>query len=181
MSRYLRVTVIAFALLLLVAGSVFANGSPTAEQHRSPVAASAQPSGGANANNGNQDENEANEEKTPPTQDQLDRLRGLLDTAGIAATDDQLTELIAKYGVGGAVRILAWADATGGDTASISDLRDQGMGWGAIAKQLNAEDESLDVSPGIGWIMSGGHGQGHADAAANGKAKGKATAPGQTN
>jgi hypothetical protein len=181
MSRYLRVMVIALALVLLVVGSVFANGSPTAEEHRSPVAASAQPSAGAIANRGDQDENEANDGKTPPTQAQLDRVRGLLDTAGISATDDQLTALIAKYGVGGAVRILTWADATGSDTASISDLRDLGMGWGAIAKQLNTGDESLNVSPGLGWIMSGGHGQGHADAAANGRAKGKASAPGQSN
>lgn len=181
MHRYLRISIVAVALVLLVVGSALANGSPTAEQHRSPVAASHQPSPGANSDEkaGDQDETE---DATPPTQEELDRIVGLLDTAGITATADQLAALAAKYGVGGAVRILAWADATGGDTAKVTDLRDQGMGWGAIAKQLNGEDTSLSLKPGIGWIMSGGHGQGHAgDAhAANGKAKGKATAPGQS-
>ena len=36
------------------------------------------------------------------------------------------------------------------------------MGWGAIAKQLEQADSSLHLSPGIGWIMGHGHGNGHA-------------------
>lgn len=186
MRRYVRIAIAALALVLLAVGSALANGSPRAEEHRSPVAASHQPS--PNTEKHGADENET-EDTTPPTQAELDRLVDLLDTAGITTTAGQIADLAAKYGVGGAVRILAWADATGGDTSAISaitDLRDQGMGWGAIAKQLNTEDTSLGLKPGIGWIMSSGHGQGHADAAnagngqAHGKAKGKATAPGQS-
>jgi hypothetical protein len=178
MHRYLRITVVALGLVLLVVGSALANGSPRADEHRSPVAASHQPSP-ATEKPGS-DEKEA-EGAAPPSQAELDRLAGLLDQAGISATSDQIAALAAKYGVGGAVRILAWADATGGDTAKITDLRDAGMGWGAIAKQLAAADSSVSLRPGIGWIMSGGHGQSHADAASAGKAKGKATAPGQSN
>jgi hypothetical protein len=51
------------------------------------------------------------------------------------------------------------------------------MGWGAIAKQRNAGEGSAKVTPGIGWIMSGGHGHGQTDAADAGKAKGKASPP----
>ncbi len=182
MSRYLRILVAALALVLLVVGSALANRSPVADEHRSPVAASQQPSPGASAAaNGEKGQNEADDAKDAadpaPSQEQLDRLVDLLKTAGITATDEQLSALIAKYGVGGAVRIVAWAN--GGDTSAIEALRDQGMGWGEIAKQLNGADASLGLKPGIGWIMSGGHGQGHAAQA--GAAKGKATAPGQAN
>jgi hypothetical protein len=180
MRRYLRITLVASALVLLVVGSALANGSPRGDEHRSPVAASQQPS--PRTEKQGTDENET-KEATPPTQQELDRLVGLLDKAGIAATSDQIAALAARYGVGGAVRILAWADATGGDTAAITSLRDQGMGWGAIARQLNAGEGSAKVTPGIGWIMSGnGHGHAEGDAATtgNGKARGKATAPGQS-
>lgn len=174
MHRYLRIAVVALALVLLVVGSALANGSPRADEHRSPVAASNQPS--PDTDKPATEEKDDNE-GTPPTEQELARLVGLLDKAGISATADQVATLAAKYGVGGAVRILAWADATGGDTAKISDLRDQGMGWGAIAKQLNGADASLSLKPGIGWIMSGGHGHGQTDAADAGKAKGKASPP----
>jgi len=35
------------------------------------------------------------------------------------------------------------------------------MGWGAIAHQLEQADSSLQLSPGIGWIMGHGHGKSH--------------------
>ena len=85
--------------------------------------------------------------------------------------------------VGGAVRLLSWSDASGMAVADLQALRDGGMGWGQIARQLNDADESVHVSPGIGWVMSGGHGQGHAadatDADSDGKVNGRDTAPGQ--
>jgi len=192
MGRYARISVAVLALLLLVVGSALANRSPVADEHRSPVAASQQPSPGAASDKsdksdkkgGDADEAEDAADTTPPSQAQLDRLVGLLETAGIAATDEQLTALIAKYGVGGAMRVLAWAHD--GDTSQVTALRDQGLGWGEIARQLNEADPSANLGPGIGWIMSGGHGAGHAgghaDAAkatAHGNANGKASAPGQ--
>jgi hypothetical protein len=189
MGRSARISVAVLALLLLVVGSALANRSPVADEHRSPVAASQEPSPGAvsdksDKKGGDADEAEDAADTTPPSQAQLDRLVGLLKTAGITATDEQLTALIAKYGVGGAMRVLAWAHD--GDTSQVTALRDQGLGWGEIARQLNEADPSANLGPGIGWIMSGGrgagHGGGHAEAAkatAHGNANGKASAPGQ--
>lgn len=189
MGRYARISVAVLALLLLVVGSALANRSPVADEHRSPVAASQEPSPGAvsdksDTKGGDADEAEDAADTTPPSQAQLDRLVGLLKTAGITATDEQLTALIAKYGVGGAMRVLAWAHD--GDTSQVTALRDQGLGWGEIARQLNEADPSANLGPGIGWIMSGGHGAGHggghaeaANATGHGSANGKASAPGQ--
>lgn len=189
MGRYARISVAVLALLLLVVGSALANRSPVADEHRSPVAASQEPSPGAvsdksDTKGSDADEAEDAADTTPPSQPQLDRLVGLLKTAGITATDEQLTALIAKYGVGGAMRVLAWAHD--GDTSQVTALRDQGLGWGEIARQLNEADPSANLGPGIGWIMSGGHGAGHggghadaANATGHGSANGKASAPGQ--
>jgi hypothetical protein len=191
MGRYARIAVAVLALLLLVVGSALANRSPVADEHRSPVAASQEPSPGAASDKSDKsdkkggDEAEDAADTTPPSQAQLDRLIGLLKTAGVTATDEQLTALIAKYGIGGAMRVLAWAHD--GDTSQVTALRDQGLGWGEIARQLNEADSSANFRPGIGWIMSGGHGGGNADAAkdaAKSKAKPKAddtaSAPEQT-
>ena len=190
MGRSARISVAVLALLLLVVGSALANRSPVADEHRSPVAASQEPSPGAASDKsdkkgGDADEAEDAADTTPPSQAQLDRLIDLLKTAGITATPEQLSALITKYGVGGAVRVLAWAHD--GDTSQVTALRDQGLGWGEIARQLNEADSSANFRPGIGWIMSGGHGGGHADAAkdaAKSKVKPKAddtaSAPEQT-
>ncbi len=66
-------------------------------------------------------------------------------------SSDQLQSLSADYGLGGAVRLLAWADATGMSLADLRALRDDGAGWGQIAHDLG-------VSPGIGSIMGQGDG-----------------------
>jgi hypothetical protein len=85
-----------------------------------------------------------------------------LGASGIEADAARVTELASEHGVGGAVRILAWADELEG-TVSADDIvamRAEGLGWGQIAKDLG-------VHPGLGSIM--GHGGGH----------GRDTAPGQ--
>jgi len=102
------------------------------------------------------------------------RLVDLLKSAGITASADELKTLAAKYGVGGAVRLEAWADATGKSVTDLGAMFDGGMGWGAIAKQLEQADSSLQLSPGIGWIMGHGHGNGHANANAAKHAQGSA-------
>jgi hypothetical protein len=70
---------------------------------------------------------------------------------------------VAAYGVGGAVRIMAWSK---GDPIVIDDIRRKrdgdgtegsGMGWGRIAKDLG-------VNPGIGSIMGNGGGHGRDNA-----------------
>lgn len=182
MNRYARVAIIAGAMVLLAAGSAFASMNPRADDHRSPVAASHQPQPSEAAESEQPEPSESPELKdeatgAAPSQAELDRLVKQLGTAGITTTNDALSALIAKYGVGGAVRVLAFADASGSAVADIEKMRDDGLGWGQIAQKLNA-DGSLNLNPGIGWIMSGGHGKGHAaggpaaasvDKGANGK------------
>ena len=53
-------------------------------------------------------------------------------------------------------------------------MRDGGMGWGAIAHQLEKADSSLNLSPGIGWIMGHGHGHGNSNGNAAKHAQGTA-------
>jgi len=60
----------------------------------------------------------------------------------------------------------------GKTVAELSAMRDGGMGWGAIAHQIEQADSSLHLSPGIGWIM--GHGHGHANGSAAKHAQGGA-------
>lgn len=73
-------------------------------------------------------------------------------------------ELAGRYGLGGAVRLHAWADATGMSVDELATMRDTGgpdgapMGWGRLAKDLR--DQGFDVRPGVGSIMGGGRGAG---------------------
>jgi len=75
--------------------------------------------------------------------------------------------LAAKVGVGGAVRVLAFAfaKASGMSTTDLLAMFQGGKGWGEIA-------HTLGLHPGIGWIMSGGHGKGQGHAAGADKTKG---------
>ena len=175
MNRYVRIGLIVGALVLLAAGSALAGMNPRAIEHRSPVAASHDPEPSEAAKSKNPEPKESAEPKDEstgavPSAAELDRLVKQLETAGISASPTTLSPLIAKYGVGGAVRVLSFADASGKTAAEIEKMRDDGLGWGQIAQQLNAGG-SLNLKPGIGWIMSGGHGNGHAGASANAKGK----------
>jgi hypothetical protein len=175
MNRSVRVIVAVLALLLLVAGTAFAVRSPIADQHRSPVAASHEP-GTPEADASESPEAGASPKADAPdasgapltdghAQQILDLLKAAgIDTGGITTAD--LQALAATYGVGGAVRLEAWASASGKTVDEIAAMFDSGMGWGQIAKSLEQADPSLNLSPGIGWIMGNGHGH------ANGQAKG---------
>lgn len=116
-----------------------------------------------------------------PSPQLLDRLVARLADAGIDTDADTIAGLAARYGVGGAVRLITWADASGRSTDEIAAMFDDGMGWGRIARELNASDDALHLSPGIGWVM--GNGYRHDDGPGNGvgKALGRANAPGQQN
>jgi hypothetical protein len=81
---------------------------------------------------------------------------GRLTDAGIPATAAQVQDLAGKVGAGGAVRVLAFAQASGKTPAQIVAMFQSGKGWGQIDHELN-----LSIGPGIGWIMGHGHGQGH--------------------
>src|SRR5450759_1917383 len=88
-----------------------------------------------------------------------------LKTAGIAVSVTDFKALAAKVGVGGAVRVLAFAKASGKSTADILAMFQGGKGWGEIA-------HTLGLHPGIGWIMSGGPGKDQGHAAGADKTKG---------
>jgi hypothetical protein len=109
------------------------------EPHESPEAAEAQGT-----------------EDGPPSADEIARIVGRLQDAGIPATAAQVGDLAGKVGVGGAVRVLAFAQASGKTPAQILAMFEGGKGWGQIDHELK-----LSIGPGIGWIMGNGHGKGH--------------------
>lgn len=94
-------------------------------------------------------------DEDPPTADDIARAAERLAANGFEVSDTILTELAAEYGVGGAVRIVAWSQADPDRMADLRALRDgdgsegSGMGWGQIAKELG-------VHPGLGSIMGQG-------------------------
>jgi hypothetical protein len=144
MARSQRIAILIGTLLVLVAGSALAMQVPRPNRNET-VNASQQPD-------------------APPSAEELAHAVDRLGAAGIDTDADQLQALSAEYGLGGAVRLLAWADATGMSLADLRAMRDDGAGWGQMAGELG-------VNPGIGSIM----GQG-ADPAAE---HGPENAPGQ--
>jgi hypothetical protein len=141
MNQRNRVALLAAALLLVIlAGGAFASRLPVAEQPPDHVAASSEPQ-------------TADESEAPPTADELAHAADRLAANGIAADAATLTDLAALYGLGGAVRLVAWSDETGLAVEELTAMRDEGQGWGQIAKEL-------DVHPGIGSIMGNGGGHG---------------------
>jgi hypothetical protein len=147
MKRSTRTAILAGSLVVLLAGTALATQAPRPSQP-GPAAAS-------------------QEEDAPPSAVELQRAADQLEAQGIDTTADQLGDLAATYGLGGAVRLLAWADASGMSVDELTALRDDGAGWGTLARDL-------DVSPGIGWIM--GNGGGHGREGAPGQQKPKAGA-----
>jgi hypothetical protein len=153
MNRSARILLAVLALLLVAVASAIAAPAERGRERMAPVAASHQPEP---------------EDDAAPTAEQLDRLVGRLAEVGIATDADAIAALAADHGVGGAIRLLAWADASGMTTDQLAGMFADGMGWGQIAKEH-------DLHPGIGWIMGNGGG-GPPDHA---RGKGRAGAPGQ--
>jgi hypothetical protein len=106
-----------------------------------------------------------------------DRVVELLDDAGVTTDTAELDEFADEFGLGGAVRILWWAEAADVEPSVIAEMRDEGMGWGQIRKALAEEHEDFDLGPGIGPVM-GGNGQGHGQGQAQGQGKNKGNGPG---
>ena len=146
MNRGTRIALLAgAALILVVSGTVLATRQPQVADEPTGVA--------------------QDEEGTPPTAEELSHAADRLRASDIEVDDAVLSDLATRYGVGGAVRVMAWA-ADPDDEAtieSITALRDgdgtagSGMGWGRIAKNLG-------FHPGIGAIMGNGGGHGRDDA-----------------
>jgi hypothetical protein len=101
----------------------------------------------------------------------IQQLRPAITCAGtaprVASSVDEavLGDLATRYGLGGAVRVMAWAADPNDEITieTITDKRDgdgtegSGMGWGQIAKELG-------FHPGIGSIMGNGGGHGRDNA-----------------
>jgi len=162
MNRYARVLIAVLALLLVVAGSALATKGGKSAEHRSPMAASHQPE----SNDAERTDTDTESAEGAPSDKLLGRLVDRLADAGIGTDAETLAALAADYGVGGAVRLVTWADASGMDVSELAAMFDSGMGWGAIAHQLMEGDSSLDLSPGIGWVVGRGHANGHGQATA---------------
>ena len=101
----------------------------------------------------------------PPTAEELAHAAERLRANEITVDEGVLSDLATRYGLGGAVRVMAWATDPDDDVTveSITAMRDgdgtegSAMGWGRIAKQLG-------FHPGIGSIMGNGGGHGRDNA-----------------
>lgn len=143
MTRMNRLALLAaLALLVVASGTVLATRSPGVERNAAPLA---------------DDADEANGAESAPDAAAIARVVGRLAERGIQADPAVVGDYAERYGLGGAVRLHAWADATGMTLEEIAALRDGDgetpMGWGRLAKELG-------VHPGIGWVMGNGRGAG---------------------
>jgi hypothetical protein len=145
MNRRNRFALLAAGVLLVAfAGAALANrlpGTPAAPGH---AASSQEPE-------------ESGEADAPPTAEELAHAADRLAANDIDADAAILADLAGRYGLGGAVRLVAWADETGLSVDELTAMRDDGQGWGQIAHELG-------VHPGIGSIMGNGGGNGREDA-----------------
>ena len=143
-ARGLLVPIVATGLLIVIAaGGALATRAPSV------------PAG---------DPSDAEEQENPPTAEELDRIVDRLADAGVDTDATTVDELAAEHGIGGAVRLLAWADESGLSVEEIAAMRagtedSAPMGWGRLARELNAANPELDLHPGIGRIMGNGHGR----------------------
>jgi hypothetical protein len=136
MYRTNRFAIAAAAVLLLVlAGTTLATRAPAGEPAPGQLA----------------DEPEA------PDPEGITHATERLNANDISVDEATVADLAAEYGVGGAVRVLAWSAETGVPVDDIRALRAEGKGWGVIARELG-------VHPGIGSVMGqgGGHGRDNA-------------------
>lgn len=106
-----------------------------------------------------------------------ERVVKLLEDAGVTTDAAALDEWADEYGLGGGVRILAFAEAAGVEPSVVAAMRDKGMGWGQIARALAEAHPDFDLTPGLGWIM-GGNGQGHGQGQTNSQGHGNGHGPG---
>lgn len=130
-----RIGIFVLLLIGVVGGTALAARNPGTKQTPSLLAGSHEPKASEAA-------------EAPPTADEMTHAADRLKAHDIDPA--QLEALAVKYGLGGAVRVLAWSKTTGKTVAFLSAMRDGGKGWGQIGHELG-------VSSGIGWIMGNGH------------------------
>jgi hypothetical protein len=144
------VLLLAGTALAIQSGSVDLSGSFLGAPGASKAPKAAHPDGSEGPEASEEAEGPEGSEG-PPSADELARLVDRLKAAGITATASELGDLATKVGVGGAVRVYAFAHASGKTPAEILAMFQAGKGWGEIDHELG-----LSIGPGIGWIM--GHG-----------------------
>ena len=172
---------VAVLLVMLAAGSVFA-AAATLPATAGPALAepaetaspkpekSPQPEKSPDADEA-RDADEAPDADGTPSAANLARIVERLADARITTTADELSALAAKVGVGGAIRVLRFAEASGKTPAEILALFGSGKGWGVIVRELK-----LDIGPGNGFVMGKGHGHDSASKAADRAARAVAKA-----
>jgi len=148
-------TLAAIVGVLLLAGTAFAIQSGSVNLTGSPLAANGPKSSHAPDASEGPEESEGAEapegSEGPPSADELARVVDKLKAAGITVTASDLADLSAKVGLGGAIRVYAFAHASGKTPAEILAMFQGGKGWGEIDHELH-----LSIGPGIGWIMGNG-------------------------
>ena len=149
MRRSTRIGIFVVLLIGVVGGTALAARNPAARQTPSLLAGSQAPNASESAD-------------APATAEELAHAADRLKAQGITVDTAQLEALGAKYGLGGAVRLMGWSKTTGKTVAELSAMRDGGKGWGQIG-------HGLGVRPGIGWIMGNGHDASHTAKAAGAK------------
>ncbi|MDQ3689739.1 MAG: hypothetical protein M3406_06850 [Chloroflexota bacterium] len=156
MTRTNRIALLAAAVLLLVAaGSVMAGRAPVGRDIAAPPASSHEPQEAEEAEEA--EEADEADDAEQPSAEALAHAGDRLTASDIPFDEAVLADLATRYGVGGAVRTLAWASQATLDVEQITSMRDgtdtePGMGWGQIAREL-------DLHPGLGSIMGNGHGR----------------------
>ena len=149
MTRSNRLAGMAAAVLIVAAtGTALALRGPRSEEQQIAPAASQAAEEGTDA---------------APSAEALAHAQERLEASGVTVDEAQLADLAGRYGLGGAVRVVAWAEESGTSAADITAMRDGDgtpesvIGWGQIAKELG-------VHPGIGSIMGNGGGHGRDNA-----------------
>jgi len=162
-----RAGVAIVVLLLVGGGALAATSASVAPAGGGPIpvqktAESPEPSESPEASEGAEGAESPEAEESPEAQESPDaspspanveRIVARLAAAGIVTTPADFAALATKVGVGGAVRVLAFANASGTTPDEIVAMFEGGMGWGQVVQELK-----LDIGPGIGSIMGKGHG-----------------------
>ena len=117
------------------------------------------------------DPDKADDADGTPSAANLARIVERQAAAKITTTATELAALAANVGVGGAVRVLRLAKASGKTPADILALFESGKGWGVIVRELK-----LDIGPGGGSVMGTGGGHDKARKAADRAARAQAKA-----
>lgn len=144
MPRFLRITLSVLVLLAVLVGTALAARHLPAPAAGAPLAAS--PAASPSEDEGPSVDEDANEGGDAINDAAAQAIVDRLAANGLHTDVATLRDLAARYGVGGAVRLIGWADASGRTLAELRAMRDGGSGWGQMAHELG-------LHPGIGTWM----------------------------